>query len=346
MVNKIKLKQEFVTMSKSFSNPRFGSKSVLVNDPWEYVEMWLKRNCNENDAIFYWQQAKSFYDASIALPLTSSPLTSYYCFLNAVKTFLLVRDAQFTDRHGVTGYQKKTNISLSNEMIKLKSSGILPSLSKELGNPITTNGSNEYSLKKLLRNLVYIHRSYTKTYKSDEGKELFVPVNKIVLVRKRKSKESWFSLEIDDKYNSKHTLKKLKNTFIQDINFKNNLVVRPKKRIKWQNKNTVNDPKFINYHQRIRKNLQYIAGPSNRWYIKRNNIVESISLSSLVITFAAMHRLSELSRYEPTVLSKHLNRQHNWLLSEFIRKAPYQFIHEISSEITGEEINLPRNFLR
>jgi len=55
-----------------------------------------------------------------------------------------------------------------------------------------------------------------------------------------------------------------------------------------------------------------------------------------------MHRLSELSRYEPITLSKHLNSQQNWLLSEFIKSAPYQFIHEIASEITGEESLVPR----
>ena len=55
-----------------------------------------------------------------------------------------------------------------------------------------------------------------------------------------------------------------------------------------------------------------------------------------------MHRLSELSRYEPITLSKHLSSQQNWLISEFIKGAPYQYINEIASEITGEEFFVPR----
>ena len=62
-----------------------------------------------------------------------------------------------------------------------------------------------------------------------------------------------------------------------------------------------------------------------------------IDKPSLVIMFAVMHRLSELSRYEPEKLFKHLNQQQNWLLSEFIEKSLHQFINEISTEITGNE---------
>lgn len=98
----------------------------------------------------------------------------------------------------------------------------------------------------------------------------------------------------------------------------------------------------MNYYKKVRKNVQYIAGVDIRWYIKRVDDASIIPMSSLAITFAVMHRLSELSRYEPITLSKHLNSQQNWLISEFIKSAPYQFIHQIASEITGEEFLVPR----
>lgn len=53
-----------------------------------------------------------------------------------------------------------------------------------------------------------------------------------------------------------------------------------------------------------------------------------------------MHRLSELSRYEPQTLNKHLNKDASWLLTEFITKSMYQFIDQISSEITGNDFRL------
>ena len=254
------------------------------------------------------KQAKQFYEATLSLPLTSAPLTSYNCFLNATKTLLLMRGINFSDMHGVSGYQKKSKLSLSNEMIILKSGGILPALSKCLGDLVPSGISKvEYTLKNLLRNLVYIHRTYSLTYTSEGSKELFIPFEDVFFVKKDKSNECWFSAEIDEKYATQHTLNKIDNFFEKDINFEDRLIVRFKDRSIWKGNQTSSSTKFINYHKKNRKNVQYIAGTSSRWYIKRTNIKESIPLSSLSITFAAMHRLSELSRYEPITLSKHLN---------------------------------------
>lgn len=72
-------------------NPNFNAKSILVNDPWDYVELWLKRSECSNDSLFYWQQARQFYEATKKSPLSSAPLTAYYCFSNATKPLLSVR---------------------------------------------------------------------------------------------------------------------------------------------------------------------------------------------------------------------------------------------------------------
>lgn len=80
MVKIISYKGKNLTLHKAIKNPNFEGKTVLVNDPWEYVEMWLKRNNHNDEALFYWQQSRQFYEASTMLPLTSSPLTTYYFF--------------------------------------------------------------------------------------------------------------------------------------------------------------------------------------------------------------------------------------------------------------------------
>jgi hypothetical protein len=40
-------------------------------------------------------------------------------------------------------------------------------------------------------------------------------------------------------------------------------------------------------------------------------------------------------------LSAFLAGQKNWLLTEFIRMSPTQFLDEISSELTGQQFMLP-----
>ena len=91
-----------------------------------------------------------------------------------------------------------------------------------------------------------------------------------------------------------------------------------------------------------RLDVAYIRGPMRLWYIKRrlanSSIVERYPLT---ITFAAMHRMSELSRYEPITLNRYLESRQNYLLSEFIENAPLQFVDEIASEITGQEFMPP-----
>ncbi|HRK03265.1 MAG TPA: YaaC family protein, partial [Oligoflexia bacterium] len=52
---------------------------------------------------------------------------------------------------------------------------------------------------------------------------------------------------------------------------------------------------------------------------------------------ASMHRLSELARYRPTLLSRHFELDQNWLLSEFIRCSPQEFIDQIACEMTNQD---------
>lgn len=61
MSNIIRYNGKELTLHKSIKNPNFLGKTVLVNDPWDYVEMWLKRNNHNDEAIFYWQQSRQFY---------------------------------------------------------------------------------------------------------------------------------------------------------------------------------------------------------------------------------------------------------------------------------------------
>jgi len=54
-----------------------------------------------------------------------------------------------------------------------------------------------------------------------------------------------------------------------------------------------------------------------------------------------MHRFSELARYNPLRLKLLLDSQQNWLISEFIGSAPLQFLDEIATEITGQQLARP-----
>lgn len=326
-----------LSLHKAVSSPHFNEKTVLVTSTWDYVDLWLKR-ARKHDARFFWGQARSFYEATQNLPKTSAPLTAYYCFLNATKAFLLTRGQQFGDQHGVSGYALVGPSALSNEKVKFKNGGILPALCQLLGEQVN---QDIYSLKDILYNLPYIHRAYNLTIPSDP--ELFIPLSNPKIVKSDRTHEAWLSAKLSGKYASQHTINKLPNGFERDMGYSNEFVIRCVRRFDWRPRDkSASLARYKNYHHRLRQEILYINSSSTRWYLKRGNMDNRlIARSALPLAFAAMHRLSELSRYSPDKLAKHFECQHNWLLSEFISAAPNQFIDSISSEITGHEFALP-----
>lgn len=329
-----------LSIHKSCINPDFNEKTVLVEDTWLYVEMWLKRNNADAGAKFYWSQAKDFYLATKLLSKTSSPLTAYYCFLNATKCLLKVKGIAFTDRHGVSGRVDGTRTALVNEIVLFKGAGILPSLCNYLGEPSL---NETYNLKNIFYNLPFVHRAYNLTFENQP--ELYIPISNPHFVKQNNNSQSWICAEIvDKKYQNQMTINKLPAGFERDMGFPDKWIIRRTNRFAW-NTGTANKAANLvslrTYHQSSRRNIQYIFGSTKLWYIKRGGAQNLIDRNPLTLTFAAMHKLSELARYTPTSLAKHFDSQHNWLLSEFIDSALYQFIDGISSEITGKEFMKP-----
>lgn len=337
---------------KAIIKPDFDSyQTIIVTNPFEYVEMWLKRKKSLesldsdrkqalDEALFYWHQAQHFFNASKQLPKVSSPLTSYYCFLNATKCLLTSNNKDFNDKyHGVKGdnKQEEEEKSLDREQVTFKKEGILSSLCQYLSE---SANDETYSLQKLFYNLPYIHRAYNLTFKDDS--ELFVPISDTFFV-KEKQNQIRFYAEIKDKYYTKF-LERLPNCFERVHCCSERLLIR--KTEAFQDDEQCNCRK-IKYNCTLRKHLYYIYGSTWLWYIKLKpendeQKTKVIDRSSMTLTFAAMHRLSELARYSPMSLKQHFESEHNWLLSTFISTALDQFIDEISSEITGQECMMPK----
>ena len=329
-----------VKLHGSLISTDYRQSRVLCSDPWEFVSLWLKR-AHKNDALFYWEQARQFYLATKTLPELSSPLTSYYCFLNATKTLLSATNQIFNEVHGVAGRTIGRVKSLDNEMVVFKGGGILPALCKYLEEP--DNGGKEFSLKDIFWQMPFIHRSYCLSFRG--ATELFIPLNDNCFMRRDGSKEAWFQAEIDRRYVNAHTKRMIEPGF-ENYEENGRFFIRRKRRFRWSGRDIDNSvTQFIAYHKTIRRRVVPIYSSENRWYLKKSVAGhDKLINSQLVLMFAAMHRLSELSRYDPIVLAGHFNVNHNWLLTEFIRMAPSQFVYGIASEITGLEFIRPDAF--
>jgi hypothetical protein len=333
-------------IQSAVSKPEFGGLTVLSNDPWDYVDLWLRRNDKSNDkkeAGIYWNQSREFYKASIELSSVSSPLTSYYCILNATKALLTQKGTTFKDYHGVSGESLLSNkMCLENEQVRLKNSGVLTSFCNFLSEPIQQN--EQYTLKEIFYNLPFMHRAFKLTYENKP--ELFLPVKKPRFVYKTDSSKAWFLAELDKRYapNNENELKNILPSGYEIDEGKqddNIYFIRMKKRFTWNNDGQIST-EFINYHRKVRKNIIPIFVSPNNWYMKKKlDHLKIVDKSQLPLLFSPMHRLSELSRYDPINLSHHFDEDHNWLLTEFLQVAPAQFIKNIACEITGKEFFKP-----
>ena len=113
----IKLKGKMIKPHKSVVSPALSSRNVLTNSPWDFVDLWLKKE-NKRVSIFYWNQAREFHRASAGLPIQSAPLLHYYSFMNAVKALLSSKSIDFNEYHGVKSHNMRgatSRISITNE---------------------------------------------------------------------------------------------------------------------------------------------------------------------------------------------------------------------------------------
>lgn len=328
-------------LMKSICNPKYGSKTILTDSCWEYVSLFLTRQptSGASDALFYWEQAHSFYLASESLPDSARPLTSYYCILNAAKALLRYKgiDNQHLKNHGISSVRSESNrTNLKEAYTAVKGAGVLPQLSCYFGYRFLPE---HYSMADLLYNIPCMHRAYCITFSKPE---IFVPIFNPIFVKKDNSKEAWLKFEVRGRYANSKALKSISSKFEHDIGIKDKHILRMKKRFSWDIHKSIDDRKNIlnKYHQKAKLFLYYIYGESKLWYIKKHNDANSKleTAPSSVLIFCVFHWLSELVRYNPKLFNKYMKSRQNWLLHEFIDKALKQFVDEISCEITGEDI--------
>lgn len=348
----LKVNSKEISLRKSQIEPSFTNKTVLTDSTWHYVELFLQRTNSKKgkEALTYWNQASNFFKATENLDLFSKPLTTYYCFLNATKALLTIKEVGYDIKHGVSGKRIKSSVNITNEQIFLQPKGVLSGLCNYLKEPIKTfyDADNNpipesYFLKDILYNLEYIHRAYNLTYTNQP--ELFIPIEEPRFVYDKHRSKGWLEVKLEPSYSTPQEFKKITGFGIDKLyDNADSYTLRLNKEFRWNaprnNPNGQSLNNFNKYYKNHRKRFRYIYSSSELWYIKRKNLQNVIDRGTLPLTFAAMHRLSEMSRYDPNTLEKHLHKNYGWLLSEFITKSIFQFVDMISSEITGDDFRV------
>lgn len=344
----IKYKNAPLTPRTAIENPDFTSRTAIISSRWEYIRFYLKKfHRGENrkraeKALFFWEQAEQFYNASLSLSKESAPLPLYYCFLNATKSMLTFKGIKYDQWHGVTGNISSTNKKdLTSLTATMKPRGVCPALSDFLGHPHPNFINKPYDIDTLFSNLVYLSRVYCISKNIPHTKEMFIPLDDVFFWQKP-DKRITISANVDPKYSHISNLPKVNIYRPNDspvvISWKS-----CKEKLSRVNAIKSNSKEIIKFHKKIRPYFHEIsAGINSRWYFKDTSNTLHIDQHPAVIAFICMHRLSEISRYDPESMSSYLDGSSSWIINEFITASPFQFINNIASEITGEQLGVSR----
>lgn len=364
----LKINKYEARLMKSYTIQEFKSDTVFTDDPFKYVEYYLNKHkvkaLKFNDArnqrrfgaktrfnsIFYWNQAKIFYDAAKTMPIEAKPLAAYYCMLNAAKTYLICVNKSADDivadfaGHGLAEGKHSSVFNLESIFVRHTAPGLFGFFARTLDDDFesvwptsTAAGDANLSLKALLYNLPFVHRAFCMTYPKMKN-ELFIPMQDNIVPKFYKMYRGGFFLKVEldkDFYefaNEKKRDDKL-NSIHSDFNLLKDYTLLSGYAAMGTTQSFSGDLK--DYASYIRKKFCYISGKNTLWYLKRNDITRNvINLSTMTINMAAMHRFSEIVRYQPENLQKLLQSDESWLIQEYLNLALDQFIDEIAAEIT------------
>ncbi|NBK94387.1 hypothetical protein D5278_21035 [bacterium 1XD21-13] len=199
-----------------------------------------------------------------------------------------------------------------------------------------------YSVYDLMYNIPCIHRAFSLTYGCAE---LFIPIRNIKFMIDTDIRKGWVQFQVDDRYANGNSLRYVPGNY-EKVKYEDNgkYLMRSKKRFSWDihgdKKKRIEGLK--RYHGFVRKDLLYIYGDNRLWYMYIKKEISSnthiVKRNSVTLIFAVMHWLSELVRYNPEKFDMLMNTNQNWLVREFVDNALYQYIDEISCEITEDDI--------
>lgn len=336
----IRLKGKVCRPHKSAIAPILDSRTVLTDSHWQFVELWLTRE-KQVDALLYWRQAREFHAAARGLSAQASPLPLYYCYLNAAKCLLTSKGVAYDQHHGLREKRRSANarIDLSNEGVKLLNRGVATALS---GHFREIEIHTEHTLKDIFLNLPFIHRTYILTYPNET--EVFIPLVDCRFVHDSVTRQVYFAGSLSKDFKTGIILKRAPSSIVQDLEAPSN-GIRSSASLPCTHagRPTAQDiSNIVMLNKQLRGDIEYINGSQTLWYLRTQPSAANLIRRRVpTLILMAMHRLSELSRYKPLELNKHLSGKKNWLIDEFLRMSPSQFIDEIASEITGFQFQIP-----
>ncbi len=324
---------------------------IRVSDLWAFwqyiIGRYVKKYAGEKDFLLTLiEQAKYFYEAAENAPIKSQPLLYYYSFLNLVKVVINVNalssyGTSYTYYHGVEACTIKKKDKLQDLYVEIKSlllppgkvlkPGKLPDLSvaytfmTQMGDKVPCPPAYKLNVNDMLKACIGIHRTYCET---NNERENYIKLGDPRLYREGKTLSCEYEVQKCDA-----------DIFAQLIAAGYNIVKDPDANgiihYNWIEKitmSTYKETKF-DYYMLAKKMREkgiwyYTDGCRYRTFISTS----PLHISTESIIYILMFFFGSITRYHPYMFDKLLTEQQMWLISEFLKTQPKQFLHMVTSK--------------
>lgn len=328
--------------------------SIRTSDAWSLLNYTIRvgkdrtrrQALNSNQRTYLLdilEQAEYFYRTAQSAPIKSQPLLYYYSFMNLAK--IAINLERFTGNsrkyvHGITenitakstlANSKITlwgsngaKVSNSEALIKLLEDPLPPYTKRKTA----TAPSYDISVLDLMRDCIGVHRTYSETYNTQEH---FYKLSSIKCFSKRQ--RLFFDAIVENcDDNIMSSLNARGYSIIKDANseFHYNVDSYVK---------TTPCPTIAEWHTlavKIRNNglWSYTNGEEYKLFISPT----AQKISSPAIIYHAMFFFGSITRYHPDLFDSMLSAKEYWLVSEFLKTQPQQFLYYILSFINGTRV--------
>lgn len=337
--------------SKESKNYLLKSNDIRVADVWPFLDYTIKVAKNHGKPLKVDQrtfllnlleQAEYFFKTASNAPIKSQPLLYYYSFMNLAKVainldFYIGNGQKYN--HGINDSITVTTKLINAELTLWKSKGGNHSVSELLlkmleDKPLSYvkhgSGYSYYVLvNDLLRDCVGINKTYCEIYNC---KPIFYKLSNIEIYAK--ARQLCFEACICD----------CDDNIMRDLISKGYSVVKDGENNYKLNANcsvrTTSNPTIKEKYNLSRKLRDvgvwsYSDGDSYKLYISP---VADNHFSSAAVIYHIMFFFGSITRYHPDLFDDIISAREYWLVSEFLKTQPIQFLYYIVSKINGSEI--------
>lgn len=328
----------FPCFAKLTTFANFKNQKLRVSDIWGFWEYVIKKQVTTVSRKHFFEtlleQSRYFYEAAEKAPIKSQPLLYYYSFLNLAKIIISLENA-WDDSHDFQhGIETKVDTTTLFDAAEVKIKKLDPpnkisvaNLFAESMGDILAAFPTALNVSQCLESCVAIHRTYCEIFNKHES---YFRLDNPVL--EKDGKQLIFRAEIHRcNDNVMHAL--------QALNYnvkKKDKVYTLTETYQMPNYNVTKEA-YCQLANQIRdKGLwYYMADDEIRMYVSTNPYYR-YSMESMI--YDIMFFFGSITRYHPYFFDSILNKEQHWVVSEFMKIMPKQFLYLVSSKVLGIRI--------